>query len=312
MKRWLPTVLCFFAALQLRAATVMVFAAASLTDSLKQIAADYEKSSGDTIVFNFAASGVLARQIEAGAPADIFFSADERQMDTVAAKDLIVPESRHNLLGNALVIVTAPDNTTIHTSTDLTNAAVQRIALGDWKSVPAGTYAKAYLEKTGCWTAIEPKVVQSENVRAVLAVVESGNADAGFVYKTDAAISKKVKVAYEVPLADGPKIVYPAAVVKDSTQKEAAGKFLAFLQSENAAKIFRKFGFVVLESSSSARRFRVAQTGSLLYRRLATCEVPIIRKLYPVSRPADCQPATAEARPAKQTASLGYNGHDGI
>jgi len=253
MKQWLAAVLFFFAALQLRAATVTVFAAASLTDSLKQVAADYEKSSGDMIVFNFAASGVLARQIEAGAPADIFFSADERQMDAVAAKGLIVPESRRNLLGNSLVIVTAPDNATIHSATDLTNSTVQRVALGDWKSVPAGTYAKAYLEKTGCWTAVEPKVVQSENVRAVLAAVESGNVDAGIVYKTDVAISKKVKVAYEVPLANGPKVVYPAAVVKDSAQPDAAGKFLAFLQSENAAKIFRKFGFAVLESSKAAR-----------------------------------------------------------
>jgi molybdate transport system substrate-binding protein len=253
MKQWLSVMLCLFAALQLRAATVMVFAAASLTDSLKQVAGDYEKSSGDTIVFNFAASGVLARQIEAGAPVDIFFSADERQMDAVAAKDLIVPESRHDLLGNSLVIVTAPDNSTIHSATDLTNAAVQRIALGDWKSVPAGTYAKAYLEKTGCWGTVGPKVVQSENVRAVLAVVESGNADAGFVYKTDAAISKKVQVAYEVPPADGPKIVYPAAVMKESAQREAAMKFLAFLQSENAGEVFRKFGFMVLDSSHATR-----------------------------------------------------------
>jgi molybdate transport system substrate-binding protein len=190
---------------------------------------------------------VLARQIEAGAPADIFFSADERQMDTVAAKGLIVPESRHNLLGNSLVIVTAPDNATIHSATDLTNSAVQRIALGDWKSVPAGTYAKAYLEKTGCWTAVEPKVVQSENVRAVLAVVESGNADAGLVYKTDAAISKKVKVAYEVPSTEGPKITYPMALIKESPQPDAAKKFLVFLSSDAATTTFKQNGFVVLQ-----------------------------------------------------------------
>src|SRR5580700_2017494 len=127
MKKLLPAMVCLLAAFQLHAAQVMVFAAASLADSLKQIASDYEKSSGDKVVFNFAASGVLARQIEAGAPADVFISADEKQMDTVAAKGLLVPDSRRNLLGNSLVIVTTPENTTIHSAMDLTNASVQRI-----------------------------------------------------------------------------------------------------------------------------------------------------------------------------------------
>jgi len=256
IKKWLPAVLCFFAALQLRAATVTVFAAASLTDSLKQIAADYEKSSGETIVFNFAASGVLARQIEAGAPADIFFSADERQMDAVAAKSLVVPDSRRNLLGNSLVLVTPPGNATVRSPMDLTNATVQRIALGDPKSVPAGTYAKAYLEKTAVWPAAEPKVILCENVRAVLAVVESGNADAGFVYKTDAAISKKVTVAYEVSGADGPKIVYPIALMKDAPQPDAAKKFLSYLNSDPAAATFEKNGFVVLPDGEFPRKPR--------------------------------------------------------
>ena len=233
---------------------VTVFAAASLTASLKQIAADYRQSSGDDVVLNFAASGVLARQIEAGAPADIFFSADEAQMNAVAAKGLLAPDSRRNLLGNSLVVVTAPDNSTIHSPADLTNAAVQRIALGDSKMVPAGTYAKAYLEKIGCWPSIQARVVPCENVRAVLAVVESGNADAGIVYKTDAAISKKVKVACEVPLADGPKIVYPVALVKTSGPPDAAEKFLAFLASENSAKVFRKYGFVTPVAADTNNR----------------------------------------------------------
>jgi molybdate transport system substrate-binding protein len=229
-----------------RAAQVTVFAAASLTDSLKQIAADYQKTTGDEIVFNFAASGVLARQIEAGAPADIFLSADGLQMNALAGKGLIAPGSRRDLLGNALVIVTPPDNTAVHTTTDLTNAAVQHIAVGEWKTVPAGTYAREYLEKAGCWQSLQSKVVPCENVRAVLAVVESGNADAGFVYKTDAAISKKVKVAYEIPSAEGPKIVYPVALIKGSSQTDAAGKFLAYLESASAAKVFQASGFTVL------------------------------------------------------------------
>jgi molybdate transport system substrate-binding protein len=174
-------------------------------------------------------------------------------MNAVAAKGLLAADSRRNLLGNSLVIVTPPDNMVVHSAMDLTNAAVQRIALGDWKSVPAGAYAKAYLDKTGVWPAIESKIVPCENVRAVLAVVESGNADAGIVYKTDATISKKVKVAYTVPLADGPKIVYPVALLKDSAEADAAKKFVAFLASENSAGVFRKFGFIVLETPSGAR-----------------------------------------------------------
>ena len=235
-------------AASIHAAQVTVFAAASLTDALKQIGAEYEKSSGDKIIFNFAASGPLARQIEAGAPADIFLSADEARADALAAKGLLVDGSRRSLLGNTLVIVTTPDNTTIRAPLDLTNAAVRRIAIGDAKSVPFGTYAKEYFSKLGVWPAIEPKAVPCESVRAVLATVESGNVDAGMVYKTDAAISKKVKVAFEVPAADGPKITYPTALVKNSPQPDAAKKFLEHLSSADATKVFREFGFIVLDA----------------------------------------------------------------
>jgi molybdate transport system substrate-binding protein len=239
------------ASAHLHAATVTVFAAASLTDSLKLIAANYEKSSGDKIIFNFAASGTLARQIEAGAPADVFFSADESKADALEKKGLLVSSSRKSLLGNSLVIVTATDGTAIHAPAELTNAAIQHIALGDVKSVPAGTYAKAYLEKLSLWPAVESKIVPCENVRAVLAAVESGNVDAGFVYKTDAAISKKVKVAYEVPAADAPKISYPLALVKDAPQPEAAKELVAYLDSEAATAVFKQFGFVVLTSPAT-------------------------------------------------------------
>jgi molybdate transport system substrate-binding protein len=238
----------FAAQNEIQAATVTVFAAASLTDSLKQIAADYEKSSGDKIVFNFAASGTLARQIEAGAPADIFFAADEARADALEKKGLLVNDTRQSLLGNTLVIVTTPDTDAIHSPAELTNAAIQHLALGDEKVVPAGTYAKAYLEKIGVWPAVESKVVPCESVRAVLAAVESGNVDAGIVYKTDAAISKKVKVAFEVPAADGPKISYPLALIKDSPQPEAAKKFIAYLDSEPASAVFKQSGFIVLSS----------------------------------------------------------------
>jgi molybdate transport system substrate-binding protein len=234
------------AALGTHAAEVMVFAAASLTDSLKEIAATYEKTSGDTIQFNLAASSTLARQIEAGAPADIFFSADEAQMNGLEKKGLIDPATRKSRLGNSLVVVVAIDSPLqIQSAGDLTNASINKLALGDPKAVPAGVYAKAWLEKQQLWTVVEPKVIPTENVRAALAAVEAGNVDAGVVYKTDAGISKKVKVAYEVPAADGPVITYPVALVKDAPQSAAAQKFLNYLDSPEAGDIFKKFGFTL-------------------------------------------------------------------
>ncbi len=232
----------------LRAAEVTVFAAASLTDSLEEIAGFYEKNSGDKIIFNFGASSTLARQIQEGAPADIFFSADEAKMNGLDSKGLIDDGTRKSRVGNTLVVVVAADSAQfIHSASDLTNAGVGKIALADPKAVPAGVYAKAWLNKEQLWPAVEPKVVPTENVRAALAAVESGNVDAGVVYKTDAGISKKVKIAYEVPTNDAPNISYPMAVVKASTQPAAAKKFLEYLNSDDAGKVFEKFGFMVLK-----------------------------------------------------------------
>lgn len=229
-----------------RASDITVFAAASLTDSLKQLGADYQKQTGQTVVFNFEASSMLARQIQEGAPADIFFSADEAQMDRLAAKDLIDPATRKDRLGNTLVVVVPADSVLqINSASDLTNSSMQKIALADPKAVPAGVYAKAWLEKLQLWDGVAPKVVPVENVRGALAAVASGNVEAGVVYKTDATISKKVKIAYEVPSADEPAILYPMALVKTSKQPEAAKKFLDFLDSEEAAVVFKKFGFVI-------------------------------------------------------------------
>jgi molybdate transport system substrate-binding protein len=246
VKTLLTSFVALWLSANLRAAEVTIFAAASLTDSLKEIAANYEKSSGDKIIFNFGASSTLARQIEAGAPADIFFSADEAQMDGLAKKDLIEPATRKSRLGNALVVVVAADSPLqIQSAGDLTNSAVKQIALADPKAVPAGVYAKAWLTRQQLWPAIEPKVVPTENVRAALAAVESGNVEAGVVYKTDAGISKKVKVAYEVPRADGPDISYPMAMVKESKQPDAVKNFLNYLDSKEAGDIFKKFGFTL-------------------------------------------------------------------
>ena len=234
------------ATLPLRAAEVTVFAAASLTDSLKAIAGRYERESGDKIIFNFAASSTLARQIEEGAPADIFFSADEAKMDALEKKGLIQPATRKSRLGNSLVVVIAADSALkIRSAGDLTNAAINHVALADPRAVPAGIYAKAWLDRQQLWTAIEPRVVPAENVRAALAAVEAGNVDAGVVYKTDAGISRKVKIAYEVPIPDAPAISYPMALVKSSRQSDGAKKFLNYLNFQKAGDIFRKFGFIL-------------------------------------------------------------------
>jgi molybdate transport system substrate-binding protein len=231
------------------AASVTVFAAASLTDSLAKIAAQYEREIHDKIVFNFAGSSLLARQIEEGAPADIFFSADEAQMDRLQNKRLIRAETRQSRLSNLLVIIVAADSSlAIATPRDLTKASVVRIALADPQAVPAGVYAREFLTKENLWNVIEPKVVPTANVRGALAAVESGDVEAAIVYKTDAAISKKVKIAFEVPRADGPKISYPMAVLKDAPEPAAAKRFLQYLNAPAAGKIFAEFGFIVRDA----------------------------------------------------------------
>ncbi len=233
-------------ALPLPATEVTVFAAASLTESLKEIATTYERQSGDKVIFNFGASSTLARQIEEGAPADVFFSADEAKMDGLDKKGLIVKETRKSRLSNVLVIVVAADGgAAIESAKDLAGDKVKRLALAEPKTVPAGIYARQYLQKQNLWAAVEPKVIPTENVRAALSAVEAGNADAGIVYKTDAAISRKVRIAYKVPSGDGPDISYPMAVTTESKQPEAAKAFLEHLRTDKAEKVFEKYGFLL-------------------------------------------------------------------
>jgi len=238
---------CFW----LQAAEVKVSAAASLTDSLKEIATAYKQKTGDRIVFNLGASSTLARQIEEGAPADIFFSADEAQMDRLEAKNLIVKATRKSRLSNSLVIIVASKNgAPVASPGDLASSKVKRLALGDPQAVPIGVYARRYLENLKLWQPIAPKVVATENVRAALAAVEAGNADASIVYKTDVTISKKVKVVFEVPLNEGPRISYPIALVNGSAEPAAAKSFLDYLDSEQADTVFRKYGFIAIPASS--------------------------------------------------------------
>lgn len=228
----------------LPAADLNVFAAASLADALKEIVGRYEPSSGDKVHLNLAASSTLARQIKEGAPADVFFSADEAKMNDLAKAGFIAEDTRVNLLSNTLVIVVnARDGAAVGKPADLATPVVGRLALAETQTVPAGIYAREYLEKAALWEKVLSRVVPTENVRACLAAVESGNVDAGIVYKTDALISKKVKIACEISVADGPKISYPLAVVKDSKNAGAARRFAAYLSSAEARAIFNKYGF---------------------------------------------------------------------
>jgi molybdate transport system substrate-binding protein len=245
------TALVFFLMVALRSSgeEITVFAAASLTNALTEIGAAHERATGDKVVFNFAGTHTLVRQIEAGAPADLFFSADEAQMDVLAAKNLIDKKTRKALLGNTLVIVTAPEGPVIARVADLAGPVIRRLSAGDPKAVPVGVYAKEHLEKLGLWEDLQPKLVPAENVRAALAVVESGNAEAGIVYKTDAALSKNVKVALEIPAAEGPNIVYPVALVSGSRHAAAAGKFLARLADKETGAVFTKLGFTLLNTN---------------------------------------------------------------
>jgi len=232
------------------AAELTVSAAASLTDALKEIAILYEKDNGQKIRYNFGASSLLERQIEEGAPVDVFFSADELKMDALDKAGLLAPETRSTLLSNTLVIVVPSDSQLqIHSAADLaTNDEVKRIAISQPTTVPVGIYSKEYLTKLGLWDKISSKVVPTENVRASLAAVESGNVQAGFVYHTDLLISDRVKAALEIPAAEGPKIRYPVAVLKNSTNADEAKRFLQFLKSAPGMAVFKKFGFSSVES----------------------------------------------------------------
>lgn len=235
------------AGLPARAAELTVFAAASLSDALEALRAAGEKQTGGRIVFNLGASSTLARQIREGAPADVFLSADEATMDGLEKRGLIGAGTRRSRLSNTLVVVVAADNPLRFRSIrDLGGDRVKRIALADPRAVPAGVYARACLEKAGLWATLERRIVPTGNVRGALAAVESGDADAGIVYRTDASISRGVRVAWEVPREEGPDIRYAMAVVAASPRKAEAEKFLRFLESRDADKVFERFGFIIL------------------------------------------------------------------
>jgi molybdate transport system substrate-binding protein len=240
-----------FCAIQLltpktQAKEICIFAAASLSDALNEIVNSYEKIHPDKIILNLEASSILARQIQAGAPADLFISADEAKMDLLQKSGLIITESRKSLLSNALVFVTASDNDLVlKDPTKLIDSNIKHIGIAEPQSVPAGIYAREYLQQKGAWDKIYPRVIPMENVRAVLAAVASNNVDLGVVYKTDAAITKKVKIIYTVPVNEGPKISYPVAIIANTKQLEVARQFYSYLTSADSLKVFERYGFLI-------------------------------------------------------------------
>ena len=233
------------------ASPITVSAAVSVTDALTSIGNDYASAAHGPVRFNFGASNVLARQIANGAPVDLFVSADEAQMDVVAQAGLIADGARIDLLGNQLAVVVPSDRPrTLTGIRDLTDASFKRIAIGDPAAVPAGVYARQFLEKQGLWSELSPRIVPTGSVRAALSAVESGAADAAIVYRTDARVALRATVAWVVPAALGPRIVYPAAVVRTSTHAAEARRFLDYLRGASAARTFERFGFTVLPSKA--------------------------------------------------------------
>ncbi len=230
---------------------ITVYAAASLTNALQDIASAYEKRTGVAVVYSFASSSTLARQIEAGAPAQIFASADTKWMDDVAAKGLIDPASRVNLLGNALVLIAPADSPlgprVVDRTLDWSHLLGDggRLAVGDPDHVPAGIYAKEALQNLGAWTTLEPHLARADDVRGALAFVERGETPLGIVYVTDARVSTKVKIVGVFPASSHSPIVYPFAIVKGAGTPEVQAYF-RFLNGPDSLTVFRRYGFSTL------------------------------------------------------------------
>jgi len=234
------------AAPAIRAADVMVFAAASLREALNEHAKQFEASTGNNVIISYGASNALAKQIEAGAPADIFISADLDWMDYVDQKHQLAPNSRFNLLRNTLVLI-APSSSSaklkIGPNFGLAAAlGAEKLAMANPDSVPAGKYGKSALEKLGVWTSVEKQVARAENVRAALALVSRGEAPFGIVYSSDALSNKAVKIVDTFPPESYPPIVYPASLLA-SSKSTAAKPLLDSLRSVPARAVWEKYGF---------------------------------------------------------------------
>ena len=220
-----------------------VSAAISLTDALEEAGRAYD-STRESVRFNFAGSNVLARQIVSGAPVDVYISADEAQMNVVAAAGAIDPTSRIDLLGNRLAVLTR--RVPLDSVRALLGPGIRRIAIGDPAAVPAGVYARQYLQAAGVWDRLQPKLVPVGNVRAAVTAVENGSADAAIAYETDAIAAKSATTALVISGPDAPRIVYPAAILARARNRMAAVRFLSFLRGPAATAIFTRYKFVTL------------------------------------------------------------------
>jgi molybdate transport system substrate-binding protein len=229
-----------------RADTVTVFAAISLSEALQEVARQYEAQGGGTVRFSFAATGALARQIESGAPADLFISADEVWMDYLQARHLLQDGTRVNVACNALVLVAraaVASDVDIATGAPLLRAlGGGRLAIADPDSVPAGRYARQALESLGVWEAVALRLARAENVRAALAFVSRGEAPLGIVYATDAVVDPRVRVVARFPPGSHQPIVLPAAMTAHAANASAA--FLAFLRGVEGQAVLRRHGFL--------------------------------------------------------------------
>ncbi|HUJ39487.1 MAG TPA: molybdate ABC transporter substrate-binding protein [Candidatus Acidoferrales bacterium] len=223
---------------------ITVAAAISMKDALEALAAEFSARPGaPKAVLTFGASGILEKQIEEGAPVDVFLSAAPAQMNTLEQKSLLLEGTRRNVAGNRLVLVVPAGTTMVRDVEDLKKPQVRTIAIGETRSVPAGQYAAEALRNLKLFDALSPKFVFAQNVRAVLAYVADRDADAGFVYETDAKISDKVAIACALPASSYAPVVYPAAVIRNSQNAAGAKAFLEFLASAEARAILQKYGF---------------------------------------------------------------------
>lgn len=230
---------------------VVVLAASSLTESLQKAAIAWTAKGHPKVTFSFDASSKLAKQVEAGAPADAFFSADSDWMDFLDGKGLISRSTRVNLLGNALVaVLPASSSLPVASVADLARAEIKHLALAG-ENVPAGRYGRAALASLGAWDAVKERVVSGDNVRTVLGWVATGEAEAGIVYATDAKVEPKVRVALTFPPTSYPTIVYPAAVLTSATHAKDAADFLTYCKSAEGMAVFTAAGFTAAPAAPS-------------------------------------------------------------
>lgn len=226
---------------------LMVSAAASLKDAMEAIKPLYQTENSEVkIIYNLASSGSLQQQIEQGAPVDVFISAAPKQMNALEEKGLLLEGTRTDLLKNKIVLIVPKNDTSIQSFKDLSGDQVEKFAMGEPESVPAGKYAREVLTAQGLFDSLQPKIVYAKDVRQVLNYVATGNTNAGIVYSSDAQVSDQIKIVETAPEASHSPVIYPVAVLKESKQPEAAQAFVQFLSSQTAQPVFEQFGFTTV------------------------------------------------------------------